>query len=222
MNLTYETHHSIKIDNGKISVIGTNNRTVYMDFINAFSGNDDQKIHLFNDKYEELELNRNVDWIGDLMEVPINSKYSRQLIKQITENLTDNEMNELHEINRKLYTLVQKSLFMVDLPLKVTPNDDLKNTFKYANVHFDSLALNNPYDKLSSIIKLHLECHDLSIIGLTNASHYLDGKQITEIESLCNSSGISLIMLEFNNISDRKLYPNCLFNYIDRDFVDWY
>lgn len=136
--------------------------------------------------------------------------------------LTDDQRKSITDINNQLYTLIQQCLFMIDLPLEVTHDWDLKKLFKYCKIHFNSQTMQNPYAIIESIIKIHLECGLKSAVGLTNVAHYLNQQQINDLSKLVNSTGISTILVEFTDLKSQELYTNCDFYYIDEDFVDWH
>ena len=125
-------------------------------------------------------------------------------------------------MNSQLYTLVQQCLFMIDLPLEVTYDWDLKKLFKYCKIHFNADTMQNPYAIIESIIKIHLECGLKSAVGITNVAHYLNQQQIADLSKLTISTGISTLLVEFTDMKSQELYTNCDFYYIDEDFVDWH
>ncbi|GAA6237626.1 type II-A CRISPR-associated protein Csn2 [Apilactobacillus micheneri] len=222
MIISYKTHKKINIQQGKINVIATNNQAVYLDFIDGFKGNMDL-VNIFDDNYNRLDNIECINWIGDLIEsIDINKYYKNKLINSIDNNFSEKEINSIHNANRELVNTIQKHLFMYDLPIEVDYDNDLKRILNYSKIHFDNYAINNPYDKISMLIKLHLELEDSSVLVVTNVAHYLTPKQIDGIADLCKSSSIPLIMIEFTDLKSKDNYKHCNFAYIDQDFVDWY
>ncbi|UQS84797.1 type II-A CRISPR-associated protein Csn2 [Apilactobacillus apisilvae] len=222
MIFSYRTHKKITIQKGNAVVIGTNNQSVYLDLINGLNGDMDL-VNFFDKDYNMLDNSKNIDWVGDLLEsIDVNQKYKNKLINNISNHLNEKEINSVHEANRKLFNTIQSHLFMYDLPIEVEYDNDLKRIFKYSKIHFDNFSINNPYDKIKILIKLHLELKDSSVLAVTNVAHYLTPEQIGGIADLCKSASIPLIMIEFTDLQSKDTYKHCNFAYIDQDFVDWY
>lgn len=222
MKISYAAHKGIELSSKKPTVIATNNPTVYHDFVVGLSSFND-KVKLFDDTFESVEVKDAIDWQGDVgLSDGVSEKYSSGIYKQLEAVLTDDQRKSITDMNSQLYTLVQQCLFMIDLPLEVTYDWDLKKLFKYCKIHFNADTMQNPYAIIESIIKIHLECGLKSAVGLTNVAHYLNQQQIADLSKLTISTGISTLLVEFTDMKSQELYTNCDFYYIDEDFVDWY
>lgn len=222
MKISYDAHKEIELSSKKPTVIATNNPTVYHDLIVGLSSFND-KVKLFDDTFESVEVKDAIDWQGDVgLSDGLSEKYSSGIYKQLEAVLTDDQRKSITDINSQLYTCVQKCLFMIDLPLEVTYDWDLKKLFKYCKIHFNADTMQNPYAIIESIIKIHLECGLKSAVGLTNVAHYLNQQQIADLSKLTISTGISTLLVEFTDMKSQELYTNCDFYYIDKDFVDWH
>ncbi|WP_220728526.1 type II-A CRISPR-associated protein Csn2 [Apilactobacillus xinyiensis] len=222
MKISYLTHDAVDVHNGEVTVLGTNNQTTYLDIINSMNDYQENLI-ICNDNYDKLSVNDAIDWVGDVMSNKVHfTAYINQFIKKFVKGLTEDEINQLHAVNDKIYRTVQEQLFMADLPLKVTFSNDLINIFKYAKIHIDGSNFSNPYDIIRILIKLHLECNDKKVLGLTNVAHYLNPKQIQDLVNLCNNTGVAVFIVEFMSLNQRHLFEKCNFHYIDEDFIDWH
>lgn len=65
MKLTYRTHEPVEIKPHAITVLGTNNSTVYTDLVNGMQERN-ELILAFDENYKELEISKVFDWIGDV------------------------------------------------------------------------------------------------------------------------------------------------------------
>lgn len=222
MKISYAAHKGIELSSKKPTVIAPNNPTVYHDFVVGLSSFND-KVKLFDDTFESVEVKDAIDWQGDVgLSDGVSENYSSGIYKQLEAVLTDDQRKSITDMNSQLYTLVQQCLFMIDLPLEVTYDWDLKKLFKYCKIHFNADTMQNPYAIIESIIKIHLECGLKSAVGLTNVAHYLNQQQIADLSKLTISTGISTLLVEFTDMKSQELYTNCDFYYIDEDFVDWH
>ncbi|WP_416353194.1 type II-A CRISPR-associated protein Csn2 [Agrilactobacillus fermenti] len=150
-------------------------------------------------------------------------------VKKYVDAVSKTTMTKLNETDRvktiaaiqDLYNVIQYDLFMVDLPLQVSMDLDLKKAINFCKVHFDTAVLNDPYGIIESVIKVHQECELGSYIALTNVAHYLDTRSFADLTSLVNETGLSLVLIEFTELKAKVFYKNCEFTFIDQDFVDW-
>lgn len=222
MKISYAGHQEIELKAKNPTVIATNNPTVYHDLVVGL-GSFSDKIKVFDDNFESVEVKDAIDWQGDVgLSDGVSDKYNSGIFKQLEAVLTDDQRKSITDINNQLYTVVQQCLFMIDLPLEVTYDWDLKRLFKYCKIHFNTDAMQNPYAIIESIIKIHLECGLKSAVGLTNVAHYLNQQQLIDLSQLTSSTGISILLVEFTDMKSQELYTNCDFYYIDEDFVDWH
>ena len=222
MKISYAGHQEIELNSKNPTVIATNNPTVYHDLVVGLSSFSD-KVKVFDDNFELVEVKDVIDWQGDVgLSDGVSDKYNSGIFKQLEAVLTDDQRKSITDINNQLYTVVQQCLFMIDLPLEVTYDWDLKRLFKYCKIHFNTDAMQNPYAIIESIIKIHLECGLKSAVGLTNVAHYLNQQQLIDLSKLTSSAGISTLLVEFTDMKSQELYTNCDFYYIDEDFVDWH
>lgn len=222
MKISYAGYQEIELNSKNPTVIATNNPTVYHDLVVGLSSFSD-KVKVFDDNFELVEVKDVIDWQGDVgLSDGVSDKYNSGIFKQLEAVLTDDQRKSITDINNQLYTVVQQCLFMIDLPLEVTYDWDLKRLFKYCKIHFNTDAMQNPYAIIESIIKIHLECGLKSAVGLTNVAHYLNQQQFIDLSNLASSTGISTLLVEFTDMKSQELYTNCDFYYIDEDFVDWH
>ena len=187
MKISYAGHQEIELNSKYLTVIATNNPTVYHDLVVGL-GSFSDKIKVFDDNFESVEVKDAIDWQGDVgLSDGVSDKYNSGIFKQLEAVLTDDQRKSITDINNQLYTVVQQCLFMIDLPLEVTYDWDLKRLFKYCKIHFNADTMLNPYAIIESIIKIHLECGLKSAVGLTNVAHYLNQQQLIDLSKLTSS-----------------------------------
>lgn len=222
MIISYTTHEPIKVANGRVTAVATNSSVVYQDFLKGFR--DGGQLKLCTDNYDSLEISKVVDFVGDLgtRSEEIEKRYLSRIEKTFLANLTDPQRNTLHDSLNKLYNSFQEQLYMVDLPMEVTYNFDLKELTKFAKLHFDTGVLNNPCAMMESVLKVYEECDLKSTLVFTNVRQYLSTDQLKEIEAMIKEIGLSVVLIEFTEMEHQEFYGNADFYYIDQDFVDWH
>lgn len=222
MIISYLSHHKVEVKKGKITYVGTGNRQVYLDFVQGFKDSN-EKIKLFTDEYDKLTVRKEIDWLGSLIDYEtIPSKITKKVITTITDNLTNEEINQMQQIHRQMTKLIQQKLFMTDLPLVVNFDYTNAKLFKYAEVKFDSTIFLNPLELLLTYIKIHAECRDERIVTIINPSHFLTVEDMIVVERLCQETQVSLLMIDYLHQVDFMNYSHCLKYYIDEDFIDYF
>lgn len=117
MKLTYRTHELVEIKPQAITVLGTNNSTVYTDLVNGMQERN-ELILAFDENYKELEISKVFDWIGDVgTQDLVIQKYLTKIERVFAEGLVDEQRNQIHDQVNQLFNTVAEQLFMLDLRL---------------------------------------------------------------------------------------------------------
>lgn len=222
MIFSYLTHKEIVLEDSGLKIIATKSPIVYRDLVQGF-----QQIRptiiCSNDHFDQMEISKTFDFVGDiLLTKDVVNKYSTHIFKSFIENLDEENRNKIMVAYHKLESLLQDSLLLEDLPLEIDFNEDLKKLLKLENLHFDSKLMEEPYDIIESILKIHQICKLNSIPVICNVANYLDSQQLDELSQLVNQLNMKLILIEFTDKDFLIVPKNAEFYYIDEDLVDWY
>lgn len=222
MKISYQGFKALQVNDGEITVLATNNQTVYQDLIWGVKDFND-KVKVYNDDYQLLDNNIAFDFDGDLLvNNDLDKKYRQELVKQLAKGITPTQRSLIEAKIRELFTLLQESLFMTDIPLEVKYDGDLKRLLKYADIHLHPSISHDVYGIIESDLKLHIECDDSSCIVLNNLASYLTQAQFAELRYVNQQIGTKIFLIEFSELNHKDYYGNCNYYYIDSDFVDWY
>ncbi|MCT6859550.1 MAG: type II-A CRISPR-associated protein Csn2, partial [Apilactobacillus sp.] len=193
----------------------------YIDILNGLKDRNDL-IKIYDGSYNELDKSKYIDFYGDLINFDgLVTKQINGLVKKTLDYLDNDDINYIQKSVSQLNDYLQEKLFMIDLPLKVTKDVDIKKVIKNLDIHLDSSIISNPYDILEMLIRLKVETNSDSIIVINNLANYLDDDQLRSIQQLCKESEVSILDIEFNSdCIDR--FNFCQYYFIDNDFVDWY
>lgn len=220
MIISYENHDAINDFNSGLMIMATSNHTVLLELINGFRERNNL-IRIFDDKYEELDLKKYVDFYGDLINFSgLSSKNITAIINKIIAGLGNDDINNLQHHNIEIRKAIQTRLFMIDVPLSVDFNVSILEIFKNAKIHLEDDIIDNPYDIINLLIRLKIEIDDKSMIVVSNLANYLDDNQLADIHSLCIETGLSILDIEYENVSINRS-STCRYYFIDNDFVDW-
>lgn len=221
MKITYQNNPAIELTPGTITVIATNNRNVYLELLRSMTDYS-EIVKFYSDDYERIDLNKAMDWDGDVVaDLGLEKTYANEILKSIESSITDEERTKFNQVANELFTLVQDKLLMSGIPLEANFDGDLKRLLKYCQIHFPVSVVEDPYGIIESDLKLHLECDDNSCIGLTNVSHYLNADQISNLVDINTHLKTKVLFIEFTESRNQDAYPNCDYHYVDEDFIVW-
>lgn len=221
MIFSYSGHQSVKIQSGKISVIGTSSPVIYNEIICGLNDFNDN-VKLFDDSYNKLEISKYIDFDTSIVfNHKLYDKYSRYLMMTVIDNMTEISRKKIDRDIQELYSSIQESLFMTDLPIEVTYDGDLKRIINYSHMHFAFNRTLKPYDIIMNDLKIHLECNLKSIVSFSNLANFLSKEEFTSLLSEVNSMQIPLLLVEFTELNKMSFYQNADALLIDQDFVDW-
>jgi CRISPR type II-A-associated protein Csn2 len=222
MKISYQAHDVIEVEAGKLVVLGTNSPIIYTDLVHGFQELN-EKISVYDDEYNQREITKMIDWVGDVgTQDLVIQKYMTKIEKLFESELTDEQRNKIHDQMGQLFNTVSEQLFMLDLPISVNYDFELKRLFKYCGIRFDPLISNQPYGIIESIFKIHEECNLHSCVVLCNVAHYLTPTQFEELAKVIKRSEQSVLLIEFTEMSSKNIYGDNDFYYIDGDFIDWH
>lgn len=221
MIISYQTHPAIKLRPGRVSVLATNNQTVFAELINAVQGIND-KLLVTTDDYESLEVTKALDWdTGLVLSGTVFSHYSRELISKFAREIDEANRVKLAEQGRRLFATVQEALFMSSLPLQVTYDGDIKRLLKYCNPQLVQVGRGDFCGTISDDLRIHLELGSKSCVCLNNVANYLTPDAFSDLLATVEQINLPLFLIEFTEMAQRGFYGNADYFYIDQDFVDW-
>lgn len=221
MILSYNGHTPINIKSGKVSVLATNNPVVFKEIlwgINDFSDN----LKLYDDSYKNLEIAKLINFDTEiLLNHKLFEKYNKNLISTVITNMTEDNQGMVNKNIQNLFSSLQESLFMTDLPIEVSYDGNLKRMLNYCHMHFSPESGMNPYGIIINDLKLHLECNLKSILCFSNLANWLSKEEFSDLLSVVSSVKLPLLLVEFTELKKKDFYRDVEGLFIDQDFVDW-
>ncbi|UQS82812.1 type II-A CRISPR-associated protein Csn2 [Bombilactobacillus folatiphilus] len=228
MILSYLTHKKWQWQTKGIKLIATNSSIAYRDLVQGFQSQKDSLL-CTSDHYEQLEISKTFDFVGDLLlSGDVTKKYLAHIVKSYITNLDEDNRNKIMiafhhlEATVQVEATVQDSLLLEDLPLEIDFDEDLRKSLKMLNVHLDQQMLLDPCAITKTVLKIHEICHLKTIPVVCNLANYLELQELSEINQLVNELNLTFIVLEFVTPDLLKVPLGVQFYYIDEDLVDWY
>lgn len=222
MIISYASHKKIQINKSGLKIIVTKSPIVFRDFIEGFQNNE-SLISCLSNNYEELDIKKSFDFIGDLLlSKDIMRRYMSIVFKEYISNLDEDNRNKIMTAFYHLEGLISDSLLLEDLPIKIDFTQDLEKLLKIENFQIDPKWLQNPYDILETIVKIYQICDLKTIPVICNVANYLDEMEFKEINQLLKQVDLIMILIEFSEPNAIMIPENADMFYIDNDLVDWY
>lgn len=222
MIISYQSHKKIDIHGGGIKVIATRSQIAYRDLIGGFKKTN-AKIICLDNKFDRIDVNKNFDFVGDIhLTDKVLDKYMLTIINKYISGLDEVNRNKIFSEFYKLESLVNDSLLLEDIPLSIDFSQDLKKFLKLENLHLNTDYIQDSYDILETIIKIHQQCNLMTIPVVCNVAHYLNETELNEINQLLKQTNLKMILIEFTDPKFMIIPEDAEFYYIDEDLVDWY
>ena len=107
MIFSYLSHKKMVLNGYGMKIIATSSTIAYRDITQSFK-NEKQMVLISDDEYNQLDINKNFDFIGDiLLTKNILDKYIPLIIKKYIENLDEDNRNKIIKAYYNLESLVQ-------------------------------------------------------------------------------------------------------------------
>jgi len=221
MNLTYYPYAPFPVNTGKVTVFDTGASKIYFDVCRGFTDAVDT-VRISNDDLELLSCSSACSWYGDpMLSVDLNKLFLRKVQQRLLGLLTDEQQISLVDKSQDLVTTVTSDSFLLDLPLEVGMMPDLEKVMKFVGLSFPTEITNDPYAILETLIRTHVELGVKKSIVLTNVSHYLTSRQLTDLIQLVHELEATVLVIEFSESNRSEKFKNACYYYVDSDFIDW-
>ncbi|MBD5316841.1 MAG: type II-A CRISPR-associated protein Csn2 [Bacteroides sp.] len=210
------------IKKGCINILATNSPEVFNDFIKGFKAQKNNLLFI-NDNNQEVEIKKGFDFLGDpILSENISKRYIPIIIKEYIKNLDEENRNNIINQFIKLENLIQDSLLFEDVPLEISPKQDIKKLLKIEDLHLNNDYLRDSFRIIQTVINIH-QNYDLETIPIfCNAMNYLQKNEINELSNLVVEMNQAIILIEFSDMYFKYFPKNTTVYYIDEDFLDYY
>ena len=217
----FDFNNDLQFKDFKSLCLSVENVKVFSDMVKYFKGfcGENKKFCLFNDRKEEMFLNKDYAVIIDLFDFEITSKQIvGKVIKRLSERCdkTEEIADELNDKKRELFKALYNFLldFNIEFDYKEEcETEDLFKLFSIVPSKFDDSLV----DKYLNFIEIVCELKLYDLLVLINAKPIFNQKEIEEIQKLSAHKGLNLLFLEnrlskyFSAYEDNYLIDEDLF-----------
>ena len=221
INCNY-VENSIIFEDGKINSIEMENKKFFYRFVRdlySISNGDVLEEFIFlDDNNKEISVFNKIKIFNNFFEFDFNSKkYNMEILKQLVSEINDEDKNEILNLQKKIYTKVNKQLNKYDIPLYISIDIDLEAILKELKItikNYDDI-LNNLFllIDLENILKLS------NILIFINLKQYLSLEELEEFYKYAIYNNLKLILVDSQCYTSISKYEKKLI--VDNDLVEF-
>ena len=167
-------------------------------FVEISNGELIEEIYFFDNTKEELKLSNKIMVISDYFNFQINiKKYSTHLQKLIIENTTEEIINDLVIIYKKIIKKVKAPLENIDFKIDYNMDFSLEQFLKLLKptINLKDNLINNLY----LIIDLEKTFQLNKLLVFINLKQYLEKDELEEFYKYCIYNKINVLLIENNS-----------------------
>ena len=171
-----------------------------------------------DDNNKEISLFNKIKIFNNFFEFDFNSKkYNMEILKQLVNEIDDEDKNEILNLQKKIYTKVNKQLNKYDIPLYISIDIDLEAILKELKItikNYDDI-LNNLFllIDLENILRLS------NILIFINLKQYLSTEELEEFYKYAIFNNVKLILVDSQCYTSTSKYEKKLI--VDNDLVEF-
>lgn len=165
----------------------------------------------FSDEFEcydennnEVKLNNRIRFFTDYFEFNFDSKkYTNDITKHLISVMEQNDNENILKAYYKLSKLINKALSKCELPILVSPEEDIENVIKLFKLKVQQKS--DLLDNLFLIIDLEVILNSNKILCFVNLKQYLSSEELAEFYKYSTYNSVKIIMIEstkYDYISD--------------------
>ena len=221
INCNY-VENSIIFEDGKINSIEMENKKIFYRFVRdlySISNSDVLEEFIFlDDNNKEISVFNKIKIFNNFFEFDFNSKkYNMEILKQLVSEINDEDKNEILNLQKKIYTKVNKQLNKYDIPLYISIDIDLEAILKELKItikNYDDI-LNNLFllIDLENILRLS------NILIFINLKQYLSLEELEEFYKYAIYNNVKLILVDSQCYTSTSKYEKKLI--VDNDLVEF-
>lgn len=221
INCNY-VENSIIFEDEKINSIEMENKKFFYRFVRdlySISNGDVLEEFIFlDDNNKEISVFNKIKIFNNFFEFDFNSKkYNMEILKQLVSEINDEDKNEILNLQKKIYTKVNKQLNKYDIPLYMSIDIDLEAILKELKItikNYDDI-LNNFFllIDLENILRLS------NILIFINLKQYLTLEELEELYKYAIYNNVKLILVDSQCYTSTSKYEKKLI--VDNDLVEF-
>lgn len=169
-----------------------------------------------------LDYSKQLIILGDLINCPTpQTIFIKQIFKKLKKLISDDAIDQIYLLDRKIRNIFKKEIFTSDLPLSISDNWSLDDIIKLMGVSCNFDQGNTPLEIISEFIDLSFCLDDRRILFFTNLNRYLTKLDRKKIAHECISKNTVILSINLVTEGIENAYNQENVCFIDNDFVQF-
>lgn len=176
---------------------------------------------LYNDNYEEIDINKNIILINNLILLDLNERVIlNSLYKEVKEEIMVNYYKEFDKLEKDINEFIKNAIFNNNYNLTYDCSLNIEDLLKISSLKFNQE--DNIVDKFLSYLDLVKDYLKIKTIILINSRNYFTDEEYKNLFEEVKRKDISLLFIEnYNNrVSFRVSFPDEKLYIIDSNLCE--
>ena len=172
---------------------------------------------LYNDNYEEIDINKNIILINNLILLDLNERVIlNSLYKEVKEEIMVNYYKEFDKLEKDINEFIKNAIFNNNYNLTYDCSLNIEDLLKISSLKFNQE--DNIVDKFLSYLDLVKDYLKIKTIILINSRNYFTDEEYKNLFEEVQRKDISLLFIE--NYNNRVSFPNEKLYIIDNNLCE--
>lgn len=159
---------------------------------------------LYNDNYEEIDINKNIILINNLILLDLNERVIlNSLYKEVKEEIMVNYYKEFDKLEKDINEFIKNAIFNNNYNLTYDCSLNIEDLLKISSLKFNQEY--NIVDKFLSYLDLVKDYLKIKTIILINSRNYFTDEEYKNLFEEIKRKDISLLFIE--NYNNRVSFP---------------
>lgn len=198
----------IDFENGNIYSFEIHNKKYLYRISSLFHsiscGEFSDEFECYDENNNEVKLNNRIRFFTDYFEFNFDSKkYTNDITKYLISVMEQNDNENILKAYFKLSKLINKELSKCELPILVSPEEDIESIIKLFKLKVQQKS--ELLDNLFLIIDLEVILNSNKILCFVNLKQYLSREELAEFFKYSTYNSVKIIMIEstkYDYVSD--------------------
>lgn len=191
--------NEILIEQGNVTVVEIENKSYFYNVISELyslmNGEVVDTIKFFDNSSKEIMMTGKIEILLNFFNLQFDSKkYISELTKRISNEVTEEQRDEIIKIFKRLQSIYKKMLNNIDLPLSINSDINIDSISKILKIEIKTK--NSLLENLLTIIDLERELKLHKLLYFVNLKQYLHIDELKELYKYAIYNQINIVLID--------------------------
>jgi len=191
--------NEILIEQGSVTVVEIENKSYFYNVISELysfmNGEVVDTIKFFDNSSKEIMMTGKIEILLNFFNLQFDSKkYISELTKRISNEVTEEQRDEIIKIFKRLQSIYKKMLNNIDLPLSINSDINIDSISKILKIEIKTK--NSLLENLLTIIDLERELKLHKLLYFVNLKQYLHIDELKELYKYAIYNQINIVLID--------------------------